>query len=93
MESLFTSVPIKRTVDIILRQIYQDRVVSMNLKKRTLKKIILDTCTKTALSFNNKFYQQKDDVSRGSSLGPVLANIVMTELEDVISKPLVANDN
>ena len=27
----------------------------------------------------------------GSSLGPVLANIIMTELDDVIIKPLVAD--
>ena len=42
-------------------------------------------------SFNNKLYQQKDGVSVGSSLGPVLANIIMTELEDVVIKPLNAN--
>ena len=65
--------------------------LSTNLKKRTLKKLILDTCTKTVFSFNNKLYQQKDGVSMGSSLGPVLANIIMTELEDVVIKPLIAN--
>ena len=27
----------------------------------------------------------------GSSLGPVLTNIIITELEDVIIKPLFAN--
>ena len=31
--------------------------------------------------FNNKIYEQKDDVSMGSLLGPVLANIIMAELE------------
>ena len=91
VESLFTNVLIKRTVDIILRRIYQDRVISTNLEKRTLKKLILDTSTKTAFSFNNKFYQQKDGVSMGSSLRPALANIIMTELEDVIIKPLIAD--
>ena len=56
-----------------------------------MKKLILDTSTKTAFSFNNKFYQQKDGVSMGSSLRPALANIIMTELEDVIIKPLIAD--
>ena len=60
------------------------------MKKRTLKKLILDTCT--ASSFSNKFYLQKDGVSMGSPLGPVLANIIMTELEDVIIKSLIADD-
>ena len=45
--------------------------------------------TKTVFLFNNKFYQQKDGVSMGSSLRPVLANIIMTELEDVTIKPLI----
>ena len=58
------------------------------MKRRTLKKLILDTCTKTAFSFNNKFYQQKDRVIMGTSIGLVLVNIIMTELEDVIIKPL-----
>ena len=91
VESLFTNVPIKRTVDLILKRIYTDKLVSTNLKKRTLKKLILDTCTKTAFSFNNKLYQQKDGVSMGSSLGPVLANIIMNALEDAVIKPLLAN--
>ena len=46
IESLFTNVPIKRTVDLVLKRIYTDKLVSNNLKKRTLKKLILDTCTK-----------------------------------------------
>ena len=91
MESLFTNVPIKRTIDIILKRIYQDHEISTNMNKRTLKKLITDTCTKTAFSFNNKLYQQKDGVSMGSSLGPVLANIIMTELENKIIKPLITD--
>ena len=90
IESLFPNVPIKQTVDLILKRIYTDKLLSTNLKKRTLKKMILDTCTKSAFSFNNKLYQQKDVVSMGSSLGPVLANIIMNGLEDVVIKPLIA---
>ena len=38
MESLFTNVPIKQTVEIILRGLYQDCLVSRNLKNQILKK-------------------------------------------------------
>ena len=62
MESLFTNDLIKQTVDIILRRIYQDRAILTNLKKQTLKKLILDTYSKTAFLFNNKFYQQNDGI-------------------------------
>ena len=54
-----------------------------------MKKHSLDACTKTIFSFNSKFYKQIDGVSMGLPLGPVLANIIMTELESTIVKELV----
>ena len=76
VKSLFTNVPIKRTIDIILKRIYIDKVFSTNLKKRSIKKLVLDTCTKTAFTFNGDIYEQKDGVCMGSSLGPLLANVI-----------------
>ena len=38
-------------------------------------------CTKNAFTFSNVIYEQIDDISIGSCLGPTLANIIMTELE------------
>ena len=92
VKSLFTNVPISKTINVILKRIYDDKFVSTNLRKRPLKKLILDTCTKTAFTFNNKLYEQKDRVSMGSSLGPVLENIFMTELEETIIQQLIEND-
>ena len=54
-----------------------------------MKNLLLDSCTKTALSFDNGLYEQCDGVSMGSFLGPVLANIILTEFENVIVKPLI----
>ena len=54
-----------------------------------MKKLILDACSKTAFSFNNKFYKQIDGVSMRSPLGSVLANIIMAELESTVVKELV----
>ena len=65
-----------------------DKVVPTTLRKRTMKKLILDTCTKTVFSFNSKFYKQVDGVSMGSPLGLALANIIITELESKIVKIL-----
>ena len=57
-----------------------------------MKKLLKDCCTKNAFSFNNTIYEQIDGVSMGSCLGPVLANIIMAELETVIvDKLLEAN--
>ena len=51
--------------------------------------LLVDSCTKTVFSFDNVLYEQSDDASMGSPLGPVLANIILTEFENVIVKPLI----
>ena len=84
MVSLFTNVPLRKTVNIILKRVYTEKLINTSLSKGSLKKLILDTCQKTTLSFNNKLYEQIDGESMGGSLGPVLANIIMTECEKVI---------
>ena len=54
-----------------------------------MKKLLLDSCTKTAFFFDNVLHEQCDGISIGSSLGPVLANITLTEFVNVIVKPLI----
>ena len=87
--SLFTNVPLKRTLNLILDKVYKDKQIQTTIKKATLKKLLLDTCTKTAFSFNGQLYEQTDGVSMGGSLGPLLANIIMVELEAKVIRPLI----
>ena len=49
----FTNVPLGKTINVILKKIYNDNIINTTLKKRTLKKLILDSCTKSAFSFDN----------------------------------------
>ena len=84
VESLFTNALIKRSIDIILKRIYIDKVITTNLKKGSVKKLLLDNCTKTAFTFNGVIYKQRDVVYMGSSLGPVLANVIITEFEEKV---------
>ena len=51
-----------------------------------MKKRILDACIETLFSFNSKLYEQIDGVPMGSPLEPVLANIIVIELERIIVK-------
>ena len=48
VESLFTDAPMERKVNITLNWIYNDQLISTNLKKRNLKKFCINTCKKTA---------------------------------------------
>ena len=53
--SLFTNVPPKKTIEIFLKRVFNDQIVQTKLKKRTLKKLLLDACQKTAFSFIFRF--------------------------------------
>ena len=87
--SLFTNTPLCKTVNISLKRVYSEKLINTSLSKCSLKKLTLDTCQKMVLSFNNKLYEQVDGESMGGSLGPVLANILMTECEKVIVDKLM----
>ena len=65
--SLFTYVPLKKYVDIILKHINSDKEITTTLTTRTLKKLILDTCEKTSFSFSCEMYRQTDSVSMKGS--------------------------
>ena len=53
VESLFTSVPLSKTINIILDWIYNKKLLKTNIKKRTMKKLLKDCCTT-----NTFFFQQ-----------------------------------
>ena len=86
--SLFTNA-VKRTIEIILKRVFENKLINTTLTKRTLKKLLLDCATKTAFPFDNIFYEQTDGVSMGSSLAPVLANIILTEFGKAIVDDLI----
>jgi hypothetical protein len=83
IKSLFPNVPLKKTINIILDRIYNKNEINTTLKKQTLKKLLLDCCTKTPFSINGELFKQMDGIAMGSPLGPTLANI-MTTFEDEI---------
>ena len=60
------------------------------MQKFTVKKPLLDCATKTAF-FYSIFYEQTDSVSMGCSLGPVLANIILTEFDKANVDDLIKN--
>ena len=82
--SLFSNVPLDFTIRVILKKVYEDKVINTKLKKEQLKEL-LELCTKRLhFSFNGEMFQQSDGVAMGSPLGPVIANIFMSELENEI---------
>ena len=84
MKSLFTNVPLDRTIDIILTRVY-DRKDLKTLITRCEIKEMLTLCTKNVhFTYNRKIFVQTDGVAMGSPFGSVLADIFITELEKTL---------
>ena len=82
--SLFTNVQLDFTIDVILKQIYDENEVNTNVPKQQMRELLL-LCTKNVhFSYNGNIYTQSDGVAMNSPLGPVLAGIFMVELERTI---------
>ena len=55
--SLFTNLPLKKSVGIIFKRNYTSEGITITNTESCLKKLILDTCQKTAFLFNRKMYE------------------------------------
>ena len=84
VKSLFTNVPLNRTIDIILKRIYEKDEIGSSITKNEIKKMLI-LCTKNVhFTFESRTYVQADGIAMGSLLGPVLADIFIFELENSV---------
>ena len=82
--SLFTNVPLRDTIDIILKKVYDEQLIKTKITRKNLEKLLLVCTQGTPFTFNKKMYMQTDGVMMGSPLGALFANIFMCELENTI---------
>ena len=73
VESLFTYIPVKKTINIYTNLLYNDIDVieGIGLSLRTFYPWLPRNC----ILFNNILYKQKDGVALGSALEPAMANV------------------
>ena len=84
VKSLFTNVPLDQSINIILKQIYDDNELRISISRNEMKELLLLCTKKVHSTFNGKRHMLVDGVAMGSLLGPVLADIFMIELEKAI---------
>ena len=86
VESLFTNVPVRETIKIIIKNVYNHETLQPpNISPQKLEELLL-LCT-TSVPFRNidgKLHIQIDGVSMGSPLGPTFANFYMADLENKV---------
>ena len=84
VKSLFTSIPIQTTLNIIKKLLEEDT----SLHQRTTMAVyhihcLLEFClTNTYFSFQGKLYEQKEGAAMGSPISPKVANIFMEDFEN-----------
>ena len=91
VEKLFTNVPIRQTIDIIMDRIYDHPSdTPPKIPPNVMKKMLI-LCTQGSAFTTSEgdIYKQVDGVSMGSPLGPLFANTYMAFVEDTVlsSKP------
>ena len=64
-----------------MKWVYDDNELRISISRNEMKELLLLCTKKVNFIFNGKIYLQVDGVTMGSPLGPVLADIFMTELE------------
>jgi hypothetical protein len=80
--NLYTNIPVDETIRLILNYLYDIEAPPSNVIKRIDMQKLLNFATKKShFLFNGKVYDQKDGVSMGSPLAPLLAEIFLQDFE------------
>ena len=83
VKSLFTNVPLEYTIGLVLQRIYNKGELVTNITRSEMKETLLLYKKNVHFSYNH-IYIQRDGVAMGSPLGPVLAEILMVNLERLL---------
>ena len=81
VESLFTIVPVRETINYILAEIYNHQKLKPVCSKVIFKYLLLKLTNESTFIFNTKYYKQTDGRIMGGPLSVVFSDIFMTKLE------------
>ena len=85
VESLFTNIPLKDTIDFIREEIYVHVKLQPICKKSIFKKLLYKLTTECTFSATGKLRKQVDGVYMGGTLSARLSDCFMNKMErDII---------
>ena len=88
VDSLFTNIPLKETIDYIIHKIYIEKFLKPICKKLIFKRLLYKLTTDSTIQFNQRFYKQIDGCAMGGPLSVILADIHMVRTENELVKPM-----
>ena len=83
VESLFPNIPLQETIDLCVKNLFQDRTHADNLSKDSFRELLTRTMSESLILFDQQFYKQHDGVAIGSPLGSTLANVFLCYHEKI----------
>ena len=60
IESLFTNIPLQKTIDLCVENLFQDRTHVDNLSKDSFRELLTMTMSESLILFDQEFYKQHD---------------------------------
>ena len=88
VESLFTNISIKDTIDFVCEEIYVHKKLKPICKQSIFKKLLYKLTTECTFNAIGKLRKQVDGVSMGGTLSVILSDCFMNKMERDIILPL-----
>ena len=89
VESLFTSIPKRETIDYIITEIYDNKVIEPMCKSKLIFCRLLEILTQNCIfSVNNKLVKQVDGCPMDGAISVIMSGIHMNRLEKECVMPL-----
>ena len=66
--SVFTNVPLDITIDMILKKVYDEKLINTSIKREDMKSLLLLCIKSVPFTFNDDMYIQIQCVAMGSPL-------------------------
>ena len=83
IESLFTNIPLKETIDFCVDIFFSNTTNIDEITKDYFHEFLSICMSESLVLFDGGFYKQIDRVAMGSPLGPTLANIFLCFHEQI----------
>ena len=81
IDSLFTKIPLEETIDICTNTLFENTERVEGLPKIEFKELLSLAIKESYFTFNEKLCKKVDTLSKGSPLGPKLANAFLVYFE------------
>ena len=83
VESLFRSIPVSETIDYIIKEIYENKVIKLMCKSKLIFGRLFEKLTKNCVfSVNDKLVKQIEGCLMGGAISVIMSGIHMKRMEE-----------